>query len=964
MKWIYNMKIKSKLIVGFVIVTLISAIVGVIGVISIKNLDRLNQEMYESVTVSISEMCQVATLSETLKIDLNNMINATNEADIIRYGNEINEDQEKIDKLMSAIDQKIVSSDMKDQLKVLSKTREEFRQQLDRVKSLALENQDEKARELIEENGAIGVSGLNVQNALNDLIEMNLSDAKIKVDTNSSHVNSSIVLMIMIIIFGILISMGIGLFLSFIIGNVLKKVNHMINEMSLGRFGLRLNLKSKDEIGEMACAMDRVADDLQNVIIGTMNQIAKGDFSANIVEKDEKDEISPALKEIIQSGRGLINETQLLTQGAINGNLSVRGDVEKFKGGYREIIEGFNQTIDAVVGQINEAVDYIEKIGKGEIPNKITEKYKGDFNRVKDSLNTTIDEINALIEDSNYLSRAGISGELSARVDCEHHKGDFKLIVDGMNRTFDAVVGPLNMAAENFDRIGKGDIPPKVTGDYNGDYNKIKNSINASIDGLGVMTEVDFVLHQLFINDFNIKLEGEYLGVFGNCAKSINEMQGKLSYILEIVKNVSIGDMSDYEGLKKIGKRCDNDELIPSLINMIGNINTLVSETEEISNKAVEGDLDYRGDDSQLPGEYAKVIKGVNDTLDSTIAPIKEASEILGTISKGNLNAKMIGEYKGNHNIIKEDMNRMVEFLKGYVDEISETLTDIGKGNLNQEIVSYYHGDFVEIKIAINDITTRLSEVMYDINLAANQVSVGVVQISDGGQALAQGTTEQASSIEELTASIEEVAGETKKNAIDANKANDLVINVREKAKIGNSQMINMVNAMGEINESSTNISKIIEVIDDIAFQTNILALNAAVEAARAGQHGKGFAVVAEEVRSLAARSAQAAKETTLLIEGSINNVEIGSKIADETAESLNEILEKMKQVSEYVDGIAIASNDQAFAIAQINQGIEQVSQVVQTNSATAEESAAASEELSSQAELLKEMVEAFKLKN
>ena len=369
------------------------------------------------------------------------------------------------------------------------------------------------------------------------------------------------------------------------------------------------------------------------------------------------------------------------------------------------------------------------------------------------------------------------------------------------------------------------------------------------------------------------------------------------------------------------------------------------------------------GDSSKFSGEYATVVDGFNQTLDAVIEPIREASKVLQDLAQGNLHTKVMGEYKGDHAKIKEDLNQSIVSLEAYVSEITKTLEEMGRGNLNQEISTEFRGDFAAIKNSLNDINVQLSTTLSDIDGVSAQVEAGAIQISDSGQALAQGTTEQASSIQELTASIEEVADETKANAVRANEANQRAMAVRENAAVGNRQMSKMVAAMAEINTSSKNISQIIKVIDDIAFQTNILALNAAVEAARAGQHGKGFAVVAQEVRNLAVRSSEAANKTTSLIEGSIKKVEIGTRIADETAVSLKEILSEIEKVADLVRNIALASGDQAREIVQINQGIDQVSMVVQTNSATAEQSAAASEELSGQAQLLKQMVSTFEIK-
>ena len=345
--------------------------------------------------------------------------------------------------------------------------------------------------------------------------------------------------------------------------------------------------------------------------------------------------------------------------------------------------------------------------------------------------------------------------------------------------------------------------------------------------------------------------------------------------------------------------------------------------------------------------------------------PVRDMSERIQRLSEGDLTSDIsVIDRKDEIGTLNQSLINTVNFLREYITEISAVLGKISNGELNVEIEKEYIGDFVSIKDSMEKIAASLTDTMIEIKNSSDQVAIGSDQVSSGAQALSQGATEQASSIEQLSASIIEISDQVRSNAVNANNATSLVESVGKEIDRSNIHMQEMIRAISEISDKSAQIGRIIKTIDDIAFQTNILALNAAVEAARAGAAGKGFAVVADEVRNLAGKSAQAASETTELIESSISAVLNGTRIADETAESLSSVVTGASKITSLMQDISKASNEQANSIGQVTQGIEQISGVVQTNSATAEESAAASEELSAQAQLLNSLVSKFKMRH
>ncbi|MGC4121045.1 MAG: methyl-accepting chemotaxis protein [Myxococcales bacterium] len=758
----------------------------------------------------------------------------------------------------------------------------------------------------------------------------------------------------------LLVGLGYGVTRSVV--TPLRKMTEVARSLSRGEIDVEVDHHSGDEAGELADSFRETIGYIQEVSRGAA-AIAAGDLSATLAPRSQADVLSQNFVQAIGTLRGLTDETQRLIAAAKAGDLGARGDPSKFKGAYAGIVGGVNEMLDAVIGPLGVAAEYVHQISKGAIPERITDAYRGDFNAIKDNLNTCIDAIHALVADADMLAAAAVEGRLDTRADAGRHQGDFRKIVEGVNQTLDSLVGfidsmPLpamvvgrDLRVRYMNKAGLGlggttlqQLKGQACSQYfkTSDCNTGRCACQRAID-TGVQAKSDTLARprdglalEIDYQGLPIKnRQGETVGAFEivvdqtairraqRQAQKLAEYQDvEVAKVQGALQQLASGDLR----VQLAPERADEDTaqahetfktIDGAIAQVVTAVKALAADAGALSQAAIDGQLATRADASRHQGDFRTIVEGVNATLDSVLGPINVATEVLQRLAQQDLRARVTGDFQGDH---------------------------------------------AKIRDAVNQTASALHDALQAVAEAVDQVASASEQIAATSQAVSQGASEQASAIQETSSNMEEMLGITKQNADNTAQAKTLAQTAKASADKGSNAMERMAGSMKSVKKGAEGTAAIIADVSEIAFQTNLLALNAAVEAARAGDAGRGFAVVADEVRSLAQRAKEAAKKTEDLIKESVKLAGDGEALSKEVATDLAEIVNAVGKVTGIVAEISASSTEQSRGIDQINKAIGQMDKVTQQAASSAEESSSSAEELSGQAQSLAALVGRFQL--
>ncbi len=740
-----NIKIRTKLLASFIFIAILAGVIGYEGITNIKKIDNADTYMYENVVLSLGYCVDMTSDFQRIRVNVREIVLSDSKDEAEPFYTKIDGYSQDIDDLLKKYEPTITDDqDQKNYDKVVE-TKKVYMSYFPKLKEMLNFKNDSAAKILMR--GDWYNANKDLQEAMDAFSNYNTTLGKNISEANTVLATGATNIMLIIVIVIILLSILLGFIIASNIQNIIKSVIKQTKDLVEAAVGGRLATRAKpeetnEEFREIVVGINKTLDAVigpLNVAAEYVDRISKGNIPPKITDAYNGDfnEIKNNLNVCCDAVNLLVADAAMLARAAVEGKLATRADASKHGGDFGKIVDGVNKTLDAVIGPLNVAAEYVDRISKGNIPPKITDTYNGDFNEIKNNLNVCCDAVNMLVADAAMLARAAVEGKLATRADASKHGGDFGKIVDGVNKTLDAVIGPLNVAAEYVDRISKGNIPPKITDTYNGDFNEIKNNLNVCCDAVNMLVADAAMLARAAVEgklatraDAS-KHGGDFSKIVDGVNKTLDAVIGPLNVAAEYVDRISKGNIppkitDTYNG--------DFNEIKNNLNVCCDAVNMLVADAAMLARAAVEGKLATRADASKHGGDFGKIVEGVNKTLDAVIGPLNVAAEYVDRISKGNIPSKIIDNYNGDFNEIKNNLNNCIDIMDNLLIEADKVVVAAANGELEKRAnVNLFIGGWKKLVEGINDTITNIVNPLMVTADYVDKVSNGIIppQITD-----------------------------------------------------------------------------------------------------------------------------------------------------------------------------------------------------------------------------------------
>ncbi len=761
MKWFYDLKVTAKLMLGFLLVAVITGFVGWMGSTRLKLIAENGESLYKNQLMPIRDLGSANA----------GLLAARGDAWRLAVEKDPNEQR----KLHASIDdqtKRIVDSLRLYEGTVLSDQEKvdlrRFKDAMDKylpLRARALElldagKVDEGVRALTDTAAPL----TEARNALKDLIAINVKIADEVQTGNRTVASASTNTLVGMSLGGALLGLLMGFFIARTVSTPLNRLTGVAAKMAQGDVDVKVEQTTKDEIGQLEGAFAAMVDNTQ-LMARTAQGVAAGDTSLIVTPKCEADVLAKSMASVVATVKALTGEVEMLAHAAQDGKLDARGKAEQFQGGYRTLVQGVNATLDAVIGPLNVSAEYVDRISKGDIPPKITDKYNGDFNEIKNNLNQAIDAISALVADANMLSKAAVEGKLETRADATKHQGDFRKVVAGVNETLDAVIGPLNVAAGYVDRISKGDIPPKITEKYKGDFNELKNNLNQAIDAVNAlivdanMLSKAAVEGKLATRADASKHQGDFRKIVAGVNDTLDSVIGPLRVAATYVDRISKGDVpakisDNYNG--------DFNEIKSNLNLLIESMNSITQVAKDIGGGNLLVEIRERSAQDELMRALAVMVRKLTEVVGQVKSAATGVATGSGEMSEG---AQSMSQGATEQAASVEEVSASVEEMTSSIQENANNAQQTERIAKKAAEDARAGGKAVdETVIAMSHIATKIlviEEIARQTNLLALNAAIEAARAGEHGRGFAV----VASEVRKLAERSQSAAAETKELA-------------------------------------------------------------------------------------------------------------------------------------------------------------------------------------------------------